>query len=129
MFLIIASYINAFHIKTSSLVQPYLKSKSIPSININQYKNLKLSTSEETVSNTNYDINRITSSNSHSNSGAWLPFIVISCNDDTLPLEIKVAGDNYVVWRNPLDIDNSKNLGYSIMLGTITQLIHNINVY
>jgi len=48
--------------------------------------------------------------------GAWLPFIVISSNDDEFPLELTVAGSTYVVWRNPLDRDNAENKGYSIML-------------
>lgn len=48
--------------------------------------------------------------------GAWLPFIVISSNDDEFPLELTVAGSTYVVWRNPLDRDNTETKGYSIML-------------
>jgi len=48
--------------------------------------------------------------------GAWLPFIVISSNDDEFPLELTVAGSTYAVWRNPLDRDNAETKGYSIML-------------
>jgi phenylpropionate dioxygenase-like ring-hydroxylating dioxygenase large terminal subunit len=47
--------------------------------------------------------------------GAWLPIAVTSTIDESYPMEIEVAGEKYVIWRNKQPAAQNTEQGWSVM--------------